>query len=404
MLFDPRSDAFARAPYAAYARLRDVGAPVWDDGLGLWLLPRFDWVAAAALDKRLVRSPQGVFTPEEVAAARRAANWHDMPFHSRFVQFSLLDSDGAVHDRLRRIVFREFSPPVLARLRGGTEAFVTQLLDRALVRRELDFVEDFAAHIPGRVIGRLLGVPDSDCDRLRLWSENIVQYFDINRSAASKALAESTTAEFYAYLKELAAARRRAPRDDILSRLAAAEDAGLLSHDEFISTAMLILMAGHGSSIDVMASGLHALLRFPAEQARLRAGPALLPSAVQEMFRFESPLPFFHRYAGEEIELAGRAFAKGSKFGLLYGAANRDPSVFPDPDSFDVGRTPNRHLAFGYGAHLCLGNHLARMTMETVFGALLARTKAITLLEHPEYKPGLTVRGPKALIVKMEAV
>lgn len=163
---------------------------------------------------------------------------------------------------------------------------------------------------------------------------------------------------------------------------------------------MLIRMAGHGSSIDVMASGLHALLRFPAEEARLRVEPALLPSAVQEMFRFESPLPFFHRYAAEDVELAGRAFPKGSKFGLLYGAANRDPAAFADPDRFDIGRAPNRHLAFGYGAHLCLGNHLARMTMETVFGTLLARTRSVRLLEEPVYKRGMTVRGPEVLKVQ----
>lgn len=171
MAFDPLSHAFARDPYAAYARLREEGAPVWDGSLKLWLLPRFEWVAAAALDKRLVRSPDSIFTPDEIAAQRRAANWHDMPFHARFVQFSLLDSDGAVHDRLRKLVFREFSAPVIARLRGDTEKFVGGLLDQALAKGELDFVEDFAAHIPGRVIGRLLGAPDEDCDRLRRWSE-----------------------------------------------------------------------------------------------------------------------------------------------------------------------------------------------------------------------------------------
>jgi cytochrome P450 len=403
MPFAPLSEEFARDPYAAYARLRDEGAPVWDEALQLWLLPRFDWVAAAALDKKLVRSPECVFTPDEIAAERRKANWHDMPFHARFVQFSLLDSDGPVHDRLRKLVFKELTAAAIARLREEIAQFVWGLLEESLARRELDFVEDFAAHIPGRVIGRLLGAPDEDCDRLRRWSENIVQYFDLDRNDANKVLAENTTAEFYAYLKTLAVARRREPREDIISRLAAAEDAGTLSHNEFISTAMLILMAGHGSSIDAMASGLHALLRFPVEMRRLRDDPGLLPSAVQEMFRFEPPLPFFHRYAAEAVELAGQAFPKGSKFGLLYGAANRDPAAFADPDRFDAGRTPNRHLAFGYGAHLCLGNHLARMTMETVLGALLARTRKVTLLEEPVYKRGLSVRGPVALRVIIKA-
>jgi cytochrome P450 len=399
---DPHSESFARDPYAAYARLRQEGGPVWDEGLELWLLPRFDWVAAAALDRRLVRSPEGVFSAGEIAARRRAANWHDMPLHSRFVQFSLLDSDGAVHDRLRKLVFREISPAV-AGLKAETELFVRRLLDAALARGVIDFVADFAALVPGHVIGRLLGTPDEDNARLCRWSENIVQYFDVDRSDARKALAENTVAEFHDYLKRLSAERRRAPRDDLLTRLAAAEDEGAISHDEFISTAMLVLMAGHGSSIDALASGLHALLRCGGEMQALRDDPSLLPLAVQEMLRFESPLPFFHRFAAQDVEIGGRVFPKGTKFGLLYGAANRDPAAFAQPDRFDVKRMPNRHLAFGYGAHLCLGNHLARMTLETAFGGLLKRTRDIALPEEPEWKRGLGVRGPRALKVSLAA-
>jgi cytochrome P450 len=404
MRLDPLSDDFARDPYAAYAALRGQDGPVWDDGLGMWLLARHDWVAAAALDKRLVRSPDGVFAADEIVARRRAANWHDMPLHSRFVQFSLLDSDGPVHDRLRKLVFREIGPVVIARLKADTEVFVAAQLDRVLGAGAVDCVADFATHIPGHVIGRLLGTPDEDAALLCRWSENIVQYFDIDRSDAKKALAENTTAQFHDYLKALAAQRRRTPQDDLITRLAAAEDAGALSHDGFISTAMLVLMAGHGSSIDAMASGLAALLRFPGQMRRLRDDAGLLPLAVQEMFRFEPPLPFFHRHAAEDVELAGRRFPKGTTFGLLYGAANRDPAAHADPDRFDIGRIPNRHLAFGYGAHLCLGNHLARMTMETVFGALLARTKDITLLREPVWKRGLSVRGPRALHVALAPV
>ena len=401
MRLDPLSDDFARDPYATYAVLRREDGPVWDEGLEMWLLPRHDWVAAAALDKRLVRSPASVFAPAEIAARRRAANWHDMPLHSRFVQFSLLDSDGPVHDRLRKLVFRELGAGAIARLKVETEVFVAALLARAMEAGNIDFVADFAAHVSGRVIGRLLGTPDEDAAMLCRWSEDIVQYFDIDRSDAKKLLAENTVAEFHAYLNALAAQRRRVPCDDLITRLAAAEDSGALLHDELISTAMLVLMAGHGSSIDVMSSGLVALLRFPDQMRRLRDDAALLPAAVQEMFRFEPPLPFFHRHAAEDVELAGRSFAKGTTFGLLYGAANRDPAAHPDPDRFDIGRAPNRHLSFGYGAHLCLGNHLARMSMETVFGALLAHTQKIELLEEPVWKRGLSVRGPSALRVTL---
>ncbi len=397
--FDPLSPDFARDPYPAYAQLRAQPGPYYYPGFDVWLLSRFADVSAVALDRRLTRSLDEA--PAQAEARRRAANWQDMPHHSRFVQFSLLDSDGAVHDRLRRLVMREFSPAAVARLKAATADHVAHLLYAALDKGEIDFVEDFAAHVPGHIIGRMLGVPDEDCPRLRTWSENIVQYFDIDRSDARKALAENTTTEFYLYLKELAALRRRAPQDDIISRLAAAEDAGALSHDEFISTCMLILMAGHGSTIDTMASGLHALLRAPDQMKRLRAEPSLMPLAVQEMFRFESPLPFFHRYASEDLEIAGRRFARGEKLGLLYGAANRDPAHFLEPDRFDVGRTPNRHLGFGNGAHFCLGNHVSRMDMEIVFAALLARSRDIALLEPPAWRPGLAARGPLGLKIRL---
>ncbi len=400
-MFDPLSDSFARDPYPAYAALRAGPGPHYFPDFDIWLLSRFADVNEAALDRSLVRVlPEA---PEVAEARRRQQNFHDMPMHARFVQFSLLDSEDAVHDRLRRLVLREFTPAVIARLRQDTEAFVEALVEGMLARGRIDFVADFAAHIPGLVIGRLLGVPDEDCPRLRRWSEDIVQYFDLDRSAERKALAEDCTAAFHDYLLALTAARRAQPRDDILSRLAAAEAAGDLSHDECISTAMLILMAGHGSTIDVMASGLRALLRFPAQMRRLRAETSLMPSAVQEMFRFESPLPFFHRHVTRPVTLAGRAFAPGEKVGLLYGAANRDPLAFADPDRFDVGRAPNRHLAFAAGSHFCLGLHLARLTMETVFTLLLRRTRSITLEEAPSWRRGLAARGPLALRIALTA-
>ena len=148
---------------------------------------------------------------------------------------------------------------------------------------------------------------------------------------------------------------------------------------------------------------MHALLRFPQEMARLRADPALMPTAVQEMFRFESPLPFFDRYAAEEVEVGGTLYPRGTRFGLLYGAANRDGEQFADPDRFDVGRTPNRHLAFGGGAHFCLGNHLARLDMDIIFSTLFRTFRRIELLEAPLYKRSLSVRGPIALKLRLEA-
>jgi len=399
--FAPLSDQFAADPYPSYAALRETEGLHYYPDFDVWLVSRFAEVSAIALNKSMVRSLDGLVPPEEIAAQKRAGNWHDMPHHSRFVQFSMLDSDGPVHDRLRAQVFKLFTPVMVDGLRGDIERTVGRLMDELADKREIDSIEDLAAQVPGHIIGRLLGVPDEDCPKLRVWSENIVQYFDIDRSDERKALAETNTTEFYEYLTGLKAEKQRRPQPDLISALIEAEQAGHMNEDEFISTCMLILMAGHGSTIDVLGSGLHALLRFPDQMDKLRADPGLIRTAIPEMFRYESPLPFFHRYATEETEIAGRPFPRGTKFGLLYGAANRDPAQFERADEFDIARHPNRHLAFGGGAHFCLGNHLARLDMEVIFTTLLRRFSRIELAEEPVYKRGLSVRGVQSLRVRL---
>ncbi|EAV46257.1 putative cytochrome P450 [Stappia aggregata IAM 12614] len=396
--FAPLSDAFAQDPYPFYAALRGRKGLTYFEDFDIWLAARFDDVSEIVQNGKMVRSMDHIADAEEIAALKRAQNWHDMPHHSRFVQFSLLDSDGEIHDRLRKQVFKLFTPVMVGKLRDDIQAYVDRLFDSLADRSEIDFIEDLAAHVPGHIIGRVLGVPDEDCPQLRVWSENIVQYFDIDRTDARKELAERNTTEFYLYLQSLKAERERSPKDDLLSLMIEAERAGQMNEDEFISTAMLILMAGHGSTIDVLGSGMHALLKFPDELQRLRQDPSLMKTAVQEMFRYESPLPFFHRYSTEDMTVCGDDYPRGTKFGVLYGAANRDPAQFPDADRFDAGRSPNWHIAFGRGAHFCLGNHLARLDMDIIFSTLLRRFKSIDLAQdNVSYKRGLSVRGPESL-------
>lgn len=196
--------------------------------------------------------------------------------------------------------------------------------------------------------------------------------------------------------------RRKKPQEDLISSLVAAQDAGEMSESELISTCMLILAAGHGSTIDVLGSGMHTLVSYPEQMRLLRQEPGHIQMAVQEMFRFESPLPFFHRYASEALVFNGQHYPRGTKFGLLYGSANRDPNQFPDADTFDITRNPNRHVAFGRGAHLCLGNHLSRLDMEVIFLGILRRTRHIELSgPEPAYKRSLSVRGPESLRVTL---
>ncbi|WP_412553967.1 cytochrome P450 [Shimia sp. MIT1388] len=395
---DPHSAAFAADPYAVYAAMRAMDTPYYWEEADTWMLTKMADVEAVALNKTMLRNNEAFISEADRKAQQRAINFHDMPFHERYVQVNLLESEGATHDRLRKVVFREFTPAMIARQREAIQAFVDGLLDDLSEQDEIDFVSDFAAHVPGHIIGRVLGVPDEDAPKLRHWSEEVVRYFDPGRGDADKARAELATKEFYEYLLDLLADREAAPQDDLLSRLIAHRDAGQLSQDELISTAMLILMAGHGSTIDVLGSGMHALLRYPGQHQRLRDDASLMKTAVQEMFRFESPLPYFHRFATEETEVGGKMFPAGTRFGLLYGAANRDPARFENPDVFDVGRTPNRHMAFGGGGHFCLGNHLARLDMDVIFSTINARFSDIVLTQTDvAYKHGLSVRGPQAL-------
>jgi cytochrome P450 len=402
LAFDPQSASFSQDPYPIYAKLRQDSTPVHHAGLQAVLLSRYDHVDQAARHNDLVRSQEVFMTSEAIARQKQSINWHDMPNHERFVQTSLLDSDGETHDRLRLLVLRTFSRSLVNKHRSMIATFVDNLLDQLLEQRDIDFIADLAAQVPGHVIGRILGVPDDDCPQLRIWSEDIVQFFDVARTELDKQSAERATTEFSLYLSELIEARKKNPQEDLISTLISAQHAGQLTATELISTCMLILMAGHGSTIDVLGTGLYTLLQHPDQWQQLKNNPEHIASAVQEMFRYESPLPYFHRYAATDIELFGHHYPQGTKFGLLYGAANRDPAAFPQPDVFDIRRQPNRHIAFGRGAHLCLGNHLARLDMEVIFLSLIERVADITLTKQDiRFKPGLSTRGLTTLPVHL---
>ena len=396
--FDPLSATFAENPYRVYAALRAADGPTYFETQDMWLLSRYADVSKVATNPAMVRSLEGLETKQDAADRQRRANWHDMPYHERFVQFSLLDSDGEIHRRLRKLLLGKFTARAVAELEPMVQQIVDGLIEDLQGLENIEFVEDFAAHVPGLVIAHILGAPLEHSRQMRLWSEQVVQFFDVDRSDERKRVAETATREFHDFLVDLKAEREKRPQEDLISRMIADVAAGQYHGDEFISTCMLILMAGHGSTIDVLGSGLHTLLRHPEAMRELRANPEGLPVAIQEIFRYEPPLPFFHRHATEEIEIGGRIFPAGTTFGLLYGAANRDPAQFENPDAFMINRHPNRHLSFGQGAHLCLGNNVARLTMKVIFKTLLHRFSNISLAQEAvTYKRGLSVRGPKAL-------
>jgi cytochrome P450 len=249
------------------------------------------------------------------------------------------------------------------------------------------------------VIGELLGVPEADWHLLRPWSNAIVKMYEYSVSGAQRAAAERASAEFVAYLHGLVEVRRRAPADDLISSLIAETDSdgARLSVDELITTCTLLLNAGHEATVNVVGNGVTALLAHPAQLAALRADASLIPSAVEELIRYDSPLQLFERTAIAETRIGSVVVELGQKIAALLGAANRDPAVFADPDTFDVARADNPHLGFGAGIHFCVGAPLARVELQTSLRTLLERFPRLAQHGTPRRRPEFVIRGVQSL-------
>ena len=403
--FEPYSSEFARDPYPVYARLRREYPVYYHESWDTWLFSRYEDMKTLVLDERLGRTMDHAMSPEEVAADRARRDWDAAPNHSRYVKVSILDSEGELHERLRKAVFRMFTPARVGDLQGFIQSVIDRQIDALEPAGEFDFMEDLIAPVPGFVIGEMLGVPELDRPQLRAWSEDIVQFFEPERTVTHRELAERATAEFAVYLADLTAMRRQQSGDDLISEMIAWRDgAKRLDQGELISTAMTVLMAGHGSTIDALGNGMLALLRHPEQMAALKADAGLIHTAVQEMFRYDAPLPYFHRFALDHMEYRGYSFKKGTKLGFLYASANRDEACFDNPDTFDIRRSPNRHLAFGGGVHHCLGSHLARLNMEIIFNTVLRRLPGLRLAVTEDeliWKPGILTRSLARLPVRV---
>ena len=400
--FHPYDPGFAADPYPVYARLRAESPVFYSAETRLTLFARHDDVRTLVLDGRLGRSMDHVTPPEALAHRRREAGSERLPNYSRYVRVNLLETEGADHARVRRLVAAAFGPRRVRELRHSVCALVQQLLEERMQDRRMDFVADLAAPLPVHVIAELLGLPETERHRLRPWSAQIVRLYEKDYTTQDEERAESATTEFAAMLTDLAAERRADPRDDLISALVAVRDQGdRLSENELIATCMLLLNAGHEATANAAGNGLWALFRHPDQMVRLRENPTLLPSAVDEMLRYDAPLQLFHRYVLEDMEYGGFELRGGEQIGLLYGSANRDSQAFDRPDEFDVERAPNRHLAFGAGVHFCLGAQLARLELEVLFGTLLSRLPMLRLDgEPPRYRPGLVFRGLEGLNIR----
>ncbi|MGI5251118.1 cytochrome P450 [Actinacidiphila glaucinigra] len=396
--FDPWSPQFVADPYPAYARLRAEGRAHWFEPSGQWLIPHFADVSALLRDRRLGRTYLHRFTHEEFGRTAPP------PEHEPFTTLNgngLLDLEAPDHTRIRRLVSKAFTPRTVERLTPTVQRLAGELVERLVAEGGGDLVAMVAEPLPVAVIAEMLGIPAADRHLLRPWSADIVGMFELNPSEEAARKAVRASEEFSAYLRELIAERRKTPGEDLISALIAAHDEGdRLSEQEMVSTCVLLLNAGHEATVNTTANGWWALFRHPAQLAELRAAPEeLLPTAIEELLRFDTPLQMFERWVLDDIEVGGTVIPRGSEVALLFGSANRDPERFADPDRLDLSRADNPHITFGAGIHYCLGAPLARIELAASFTELLRRAPRLELAAEPAWNEGYVIRGLRELRV-----
>lgn len=384
---------FVDDPYPVYAALRRE-RPVHALGPGSFLLTCHADVEAVYRSADVSSDKQREFAPRMGAGT---------PIYEHHTT-SLVFNDPPLHSRVRRLLMGALNQRAIARMEPGLVALVDTLLDELADQPEPDLIAHFAAAIPVDVIGNLLVIPTADRAHLRAWSLAILSALEPAPSAAVLARANAATSDFLALLRGLVADRRERPGDpdaDVLTRLIRGDGGEQFSEAELLHNCIFLLNAGHETTSNLIGNGMQALMTHRGQLERLVADPSLLPTAVEELLRFESPLQLNNRLTTAPMTIGDVAIPTGSFLTLAIGAANRDPAAFPDPDRLDVGRKPNRHLAFGHGAHACAGMNVARLEARIAIGALLARHPHIDLAGPPARDRRLRFRGFSALPVSL---
>jgi cytochrome P450 len=396
--FRPQDPAFVADPYPAYGELRARGRIHYNEETGQWLVPHHADVSALLRDRRFGRTYLHLASHQEMGhppdAPEAATFWH-------VVRSGILDMEPPDHTRVRSLVARAFTPRTVERLRPRVQTFMDTLVDRVAGAGEFDLIREVAEPLPVTVIAELLGIPESDRHLLRPWSADIIRMYELNPGEEDARVASRAAGEFSDYLRGLIRERRRDPGEDLISEMVHVVDEGVrLTEDECIGTSVLLLNAGHEATVNVTGNGWWALFRTPGELARLREDRGLIPSAVEELMRFDTPLQMFERWVLEDAEVCGVPIRRGEELALLFGSANHDPAAFDRPDRLDLGRERNPHVSFGAGIHFCLGAPLARVELQTSFETLLRRLPRMELVREPEWRPAYIIRGLRELVVR----
>ncbi|MGW3661187.1 cytochrome P450 [Streptomyces sp. NPDC005151] len=381
-------------PYPLYAELREAG-PVVRQADGSYLIGTYHEIAALLHDPRMSADPRCRTAPSPSA---KAAN---PPF---------LRLDDPEHHRLRTLTMRPFGPPHspgrVDAMRGEIAQLTKELMEAFQAGRQIDIVDDFAYPLPVTVISRLLGVPREDEPLFRAWSDAVVASADVRPdedSTERDQAGNQARIEMGRYLVDLAEQRRGHPTDDMLSAFVNEPDPALrLTREELAETTVLLLIAGHETTVNLITNGVLTLLRRPEHVDQLRREPDLLPQAVEELLRYEPPVHMRERIPRADIDVAGTTIPKGTSVVLVLASGNRDPKRFHEPDRFDPTRPDNQHFGFGSGIHLCYGAPLARIEAEAALGALIPHLSTARLVQDPPpYRQNAMLRGPRHLPLQL---
>ena len=393
-MIDLTNPAFIEDPYPELAQLRQNSGPVWHEPTNLFLAAGYKDANQVLRNRDLGR----IFTPKQPETEWEAFNW----LHSD----SILDSEPPKHTRLRSLVMKAFNPKKIEDLKPEIERITNDLLDSASntlkEKGEFDLIADFAEPLPVKVIAHLLGFPDKDEHLLRPWSQAIVKMYEVNPSQQEQDQAKQASEEFAAYVHELMLERKQNPGTDLISDLALVEEEGeKLNTQELIATCVLLLNAGHEASVNGFGNGMVATLKDPEQLALLKADPyGIAETAVDEFIRFDAPLHLFERTATKDTEIGGVEIKQGQKIAALLGSANRDASIFENPDTLDLTRSPNPHIGFGAGIHFCIGAPLARLEMTVSLPALMTRFPNLELAQEPIRRQSFVLRGYEKVMVR----
>ena len=387
--YDP---AFIDDPYPTLSRLREAAPVFRNERTGHWMLTRFADVHETLRDRRLGRVYHHRYTAAEFGQPEPDPRWAAFHQHERW---SLLSLEPPDHTRIRRLVSKVFTPRSVAALEPAVCALSRELAGKCREMGAFDLLADYAQPFSVAVICSVLGMPRGDARRLLDWSHAIVKMYELRSSDETRARADRAAGELVDYTKALIEAKRRVPDGSLISDLVEVVDGGdRLTDDEIVSTAVVLLEAGHEATVNTLGNGMRALLVHRRQWQRLIDGEVDPAVAVEELLRYDSPLQMFDRWVLEPgLEIAGQPMAVGDRVAMLFGSAQRDPRRFDDPDRFDVGRGDPAHIGFGGGIHYCVGAPLARMELAIALSDLVQALPGVEMTAEPIHHPAFVIRG-----------